>query len=96
MLVIAHHHISDPENFWAKAQEVTSNLPDGLKVLGVFPAKDGKTGTCLWEADNVDDVQAFLDKYAGAYSENYTYELDEEKSVGLPRIRATAAEPSLS
>jgi hypothetical protein len=27
MLVIAHHNISDPEAFWAKAKEVTENLP---------------------------------------------------------------------
>ena len=94
MLVIAHHHISDPENFWSKAEDVTKNLPAGLKVLGVFPAMDGKTGTCLWEADKAEDVQKFLDEYAGPYSKNYTYELNEEKSVGLQRIMV--AEPSLS
>ena len=93
MLVIAHHHISDPENFWSKAEELTQNLPANLKVLGVFPAKDGKSGTCLWEADKVEDVQ-FLDTHAGPYAKNYTYELNEEKSVGLSRIRAE--EPSLS
>ena len=94
MLVIAHHHIFDPENFWSKAEEVTKNLPANLKVLGIYPAMDGKTGTCLWEADNVDNVQQFLDKHAGPYAKNYTYELNEEKAVGLSRI--TAAEPQLS
>jgi hypothetical protein len=94
MLVIAHHHISDPENFWSKAEEVTKDLPANMKVLGIFPATDGKSGTCLWEADKVEDVQQFLDLNAGAYARNYTYELNEEKSVGLARIKM--AEPSLS
>jgi hypothetical protein len=91
MLVIAHHHISDPENFWSKAEEVTKDLPAGLKVLGVYPAMDGKTGTCLWEAENVQDVQLFLDEHAGSYAKNYTYELNEEKAIGLPKISMSAA-----
>ena len=94
MLVIAHHHISDPEQFWAGAAEVTKNLPSNLKVLGIYPSMDGKTGTCLWEADSVADVQQFLDEHAGAYAKNYTYELNEQKAVGLSRIKA--AEPLLN
>lgn len=94
MLVIAHHHISDPDNFWSKAEEVLSDLPAGTKVLGIFPAKDGKTGTCLWQANKAEDVQKFLDEHAGPYAKNYTYELNEEKSIGLSRI--LSAEPSLS
>jgi phosphoribosylanthranilate isomerase len=87
MLVIAHHNISDPEGFWSKAQEVTKNLPANLKVVGVFPSKDAKTGTCLWEADNAQEVQQFLDEYAGQYATNFCYELDVEKSMGLPKIQ---------
>ncbi len=91
MLVIAHHHIHDPEGFWPRAAEVTKNLPAGLKVLGIYPAKDGKTGTCLWEADNVQDVQQFLDEHAGPYAKNIAYELDEERAVGLPNIKMAEA-----
>ena len=58
MLIIAHHNISDPEGFWSAAKEVTNNLPGNLHVHGVYPAKNGKTGTCLWEADNVQEVHA--------------------------------------
>lgn len=85
MLVIAHHKISDPEAFWSKAQEVTQNLPVGLKVVGVFPSKDAKTGTCLWEAENAQEVQQFLDENAGQYAANFCYEVDVEKSMGLPK-----------
>ena len=87
MLVIAHHNISDPEGFWAAAEKVTENLPGNLKLHGVYPATDGKTGTCLWEADNAQDVQQFLDTNAGAFAKNFVYEVNVEKSVGLPKIQ---------
>ena len=94
MLVIAHHNISDPEGFWAAAEKVTQNLPANLKVQAVYRARDGKTGTCFWEADNAQDVQQFLDTNAGKYANNFCYEVNVEKSMGLPQIQQ--AEGSLS
>ena len=91
MFVIAHHNISNPEGFWSTAAEVTKNLPSNLKVLSVFPSIDAKTGTCLWEATSVREVQEFLDKNAGQYAENFCYEVDEKKSMGLPVIKAEGA-----
>ncbi|HEY0042353.1 MAG TPA: hypothetical protein VGB71_16890 [Flavisolibacter sp.] len=84
MLVFAHHHITDAEGFWAGAKEVTKNLPASLKVLGIYPSRDRKTGTCLWEANSVKDVQDFLDENAGHLAKNYCYEVNVEESVGLP------------
>jgi len=94
MLVIAHHNISDPEGFWAAAEKVTTSLPANLKLHGVYPAVDAKTGTCLWEAENVQQVQDFLDKNAGQYAQNFCYEVNVEKSMGLPKIQL--AETSLN
>lgn len=91
MLIIAHHDISDPESFWGAAKDVTMNLPDNLKLHGVYPAKDGKTGTCLWEGDAVEEVQQFLDKNAGKYARNFCYEVDVEKSMGLPDVHLAEA-----
>lgn len=87
MLVIAHHNINDPEGFWAAAQEVTTNLPSNLKLHGVYPSTDSKSGTCLWEAESAQDVQEFLDKNAGQYAKNFCYEVNQEKSMGLPTIQ---------
>jgi hypothetical protein len=84
MLIIAHHSISDPEGFWSAAEKTTQNLPGSLKIVSVYPSQDAKTGTCLWEADNVQEVQDFLDKNAGQYAENFCYEVNVEKSIGLP------------
>jgi hypothetical protein len=94
MLVIAHHHISDPEGFWTNADQVTKDLPLNLKVLGIYPSMDRKTGTCLWEAENAQEVQQFLDEKAGQFAKNWCYEVDIDKSVGLSRIHI--AEPALS
>ncbi|MDB5223254.1 MAG: hypothetical protein JWN83_1921 [Chitinophagaceae bacterium] len=91
MLVIAHHDVKDPQAFWTKAQEVTSNLPPNLKVLSVFPSKDMKLGTCIWEAPSVNDVQQFLDENAGDVSKNTCYEVDEATAMGLPNKKAEAA-----
>jgi hypothetical protein len=84
MLVIAQHTISNPDAFWAAAEESTKNLPDTLKVLGVYPAKDGKSGTCLWDGQSAEEVQVFLDKNAGQFATNFCYEINIEKAVGLP------------
>ena len=52
MLVIAQHtNITDPAAFWEKAQSVVGATPAGTSVLSVFPSQDGKTGTCIWEAE---------------------------------------------
>lgn len=94
MLVIAHHNISNPDKFWSLAEEVTKNLPENLTLNGVYPSQDTKSGTCLWTADSVQAVQDFLDKQTGQYAKNFCYEVDVEKSVGLPGIKQ--AEASLS
>ena len=91
MLIIAHHVISDPENFWAAAEKASAGLPAGFKLHGIYPSTDTKTGTCLWEANNVQEVQEFLDKNAGQYAQNLCYEVNVEKSIGLPQIQLTEA-----
>lgn len=91
MLVIAHHDVQDPQSFWSAAQKVTSMLPPNLKLHSVFPSKDMKSGTCVWEAPSVNDVQKFLDDNVGEFSNNFCYEVDEANSMGLPSKKMTAA-----
>ena len=90
MLVIAHHNVTDPA-FWASAEENSKNIPGYLKLHGVYPSKDGKTGTCLWEAESSKAVQEFIDSKLGEFSKNFCYEVDVEKSMGLPNVQAAAA-----
>lgn len=91
MLVIAHHNISKPEEFWTAAKDITKKLPPGLKVHGIYPSTDRKTGTCLWEAGHVEDVQQFLDKQAGSYAKNFCYEVNVKEAMGLPNFKLEKA-----
>ncbi|HLG41521.1 MAG TPA: hypothetical protein VI461_17705 [Chitinophagaceae bacterium] len=92
MLIIAHHNISNPEKFWNAAKEITNQLPANLKLHGVYPAKDQKTGTCLWEANTVQEVQQFLDKHTGSLAKNFCYEVNVKDAVGLPAIKLETAQ----
>lgn len=92
MLVIAHHtNITDPAAFWTKAQSVIAAVPAGTKVLSVFPSQDGKTGTCVWETNSVDELQKFLDKESEGLATNFCYEVNESAGVGLPERKKEAA-----
>jgi len=91
MLIIAHHNISNPEKFWGTATEITKQLPANLKLHGVYPAKDQKTGTCLWEAGTVQEVQQFIDKHTGSFAKNFCYEVNVKDSMGLPAIKLETA-----
>jgi len=84
MLIIAHHNISNPEEFWKLSKELAENLPTPLKLHSVYRSQDSKSGTCLWEANSVQEVQQFLDKHAGKLAKNFCYEVNVKESVGLP------------
>ena len=91
MLVIAHHNISNPKEFWNAAKENTKDLPASLKLHAIYPSKDQKTGTCIWEAGSVQTVQNFVDKIVGKYAKNFCYELNEQEAMGLPQIKQSMA-----
>lgn len=86
MLIIAHHNIRDPKKFWDTAKNQMDNMPPSLHLHSVFPSKDHKLGTCLWEADSVEAVQKHLDKNVGAYAQNNCYELSEQEAIGIPEV----------
>ena len=92
MLVIAQHtNITDPEAFWGKAQTVVGAAPAGTSVHSVFPSQDGKTGTCVWEAGSVDELQKFLDKETEGMATNFCYEVNEATAIGLPERKKETA-----
>ena len=92
MLVIAQHtNITDPSAFWAKAQSVIGSAPSGTSVLSVYPSQDGKTGTCVWEAGSVGELQNFLDTASEGMATNFCYEVNEAVAIGLPQRKKDAA-----
>lgn len=91
MLVIAQRtNITDPAAFWTKAQSVIGAAPAGTSVLSVFPSQDGKTGTCVWEAGNADQIQQFLDAASEGLATNFCYEINEAMAIGLPERKTEA------
>lgn len=93
MFVIAHHFIQDPDQFWASAQQVMAAIPPHIKLHSVYPSKDRKTGTCVWEAPNADEVQNLVDSVLGKLSKNVCYEVNEEIAIGLPQKMVEEALP---
>lgn len=93
MLVIAHHFVQNSDLFWSTAQKImaASDIPQNLKLHSVFPSADGKTGTCVWEAQTTREVQDWLDARFGQYAKNVAYEVDEKSAYGLPQKAMTAA-----
>jgi hypothetical protein len=90
MLVVAHHFVEKME-FWSKAKEVADSLPAGFKILSILPSKDMKTGTCIWEAPDVNSLQTFLDENSVGLVKNVCYEVEESMAMGLPQHAMEAA-----
>jgi hypothetical protein len=90
MLVIAHHDIQDPETFWSAAKNIGSVMPSSLKLHSVFPSADMKSGTCVWEAASVGEVQKFLDDNVGNVSKNTCYEVNDAAAMGAPKMELEA------
>lgn len=84
MYVAVHHHINDPEKFWAKAQELVPKLPAGIQLHQSMPTKDGTQGICIWEGESVASVRAFLEGNMSAFSKNDYFEVENKDSIGLP------------
>ena len=91
MFVIAHHFIQEPETFWTSASQAITAIPPHIKLHSVFPSKDLKTGTCIWEAPNAGEVQELVDRILGKMSKNVCYEVNEEVAIGLPQKTMAAA-----
>lgn len=57
----------------------------------LVPPQDSKTGTCVWEAGNVDYLQKFPDKESQGLAANFCYEVNETAAIGLPDRKKEAA-----
>jgi hypothetical protein len=92
MHVVAIHRITDPEKFFSMdAEEVAGGGPSGVQGRQFFPATEGSTAVCLWEADSIDSLRDYLDPATAGASENTYFEVDVERSMGLPEAAAAGA-----
>ena len=92
MQVVVIHRITDPEKFFsANAEEVAGGGPPGVQGRQFFPAKEGSSAVCLWEADSIDSLRNYLDPATAGMSENTYFEVDAERAMGLPEAAAAGA-----
>ena len=83
MYVGVIHRISDPEKFFAIAQETVANLPEGVTVQQIMPATGGATCLCVWQAPSVDAVREVVDGAAGSVAVNECFEIAADQALGL-------------
>jgi len=85
MYIVVNHSISNPTEFWAAAQKSLPNLPEGgvQKVVNVFPNETMDKCTCVWEADSIETLDAYLRDKVGDNSEESYYQVNEANAMGL-------------
>ena len=84
MFIVVRHDITNQQAFFAAAEAVASNAPQGVKPLQFLPSTDGKQAVCLWEAKSVDAVKNYLETKVGKSSKNLYYAVDSKVAMGLP------------
>lgn len=84
MYVLVQHYISDPATFWSDVRDAVGALPPHLRLHHVFPTPDGTHAVCVWEADTVRDVKAFIETYVGHVSRNLYFQIENRDAVALP------------
>lgn len=96
MIVGIYHSITNPPKFGETAAKVDAlikedKLPNGIKGLSFAPSTDGRKAFCLWEADSVESLRAFVEPLTGSVARNEYFEVDPQKAEGLPQEAATHA-----
>jgi hypothetical protein len=84
MYVLVQHYVSDPQVFWSDVRSALSALPPHLRLHHVYPTADGSHAVCLWEAESVRDVKAFIEAYVGHVSRNLYFEVENRDGIGIP------------
>ena len=79
-----NHTISDPGQFWSRAQESLPNLPEGIGIHGVFPNDTMDKATCIWEANSLEHIQEYLEGKTGDVSQNDYMAINPTNAMGLP------------
>lgn len=85
MIIVVHHKIKNPNDFWASAQQSLPQLPEnGVKrVMQVMPNNDMTQAVCIWEADSIQTLDTYLRSKVQAWSEESYYELNTAAAMGV-------------
>jgi hypothetical protein len=89
MFVVIHHNIKNPQQWEAALAKVVpiieqGRLPRGVQAVSFLPCTDGRRADCLWEADTVQTLKAFLEPLTGTAADNDYLPINAEHAMGLP------------
>jgi hypothetical protein len=90
MYILVQHTISDPATTWSRAQAALTSLPAHLKLHHSLPTPDGRAAVCVWEADSITALKAYLDPVLGPAAENAYFEVVNKEGIAVP----TALQPA--
>lgn len=83
MFIAIEHDIHDPARF-QQCAEGAMPPPPGLHVHLFLPARDLTRATCLYEAESLERVRAFVDTALGDSSTQSYFPIAEDHALGLP------------
>jgi hypothetical protein len=86
MYILVQHTISDPLTAWTRAQESIKSLPPQLALHHSMPTPDGRHAICIWEAESIPALQAYLDPAIGPSARNEYFEVVNKEGVALPTM----------
>ena len=84
MYVLVQHYVSDVQTFWSAVQHATDALPPFITLHHCYPTPDGTHAVCVWEAESIRDVRAFLETYVGHTSRNLYFPVENASGVRTP------------
>lgn len=80
MLIQTVHAVADEPGFQA-ACDAVDEMPSGVQLAAFFPSKDRSTVTCIWNAESIAALKAFVDPRVGSTATTTYLELDEAKAT---------------
>lgn len=85
MIIVVNHRISDPQSFWASAQQSLPQLPEAgvSRVIQVLPDHTGTEATCVWEATDILTLDAYLRSKVFNWSRETYHEVNSANAMGL-------------
>ena len=84
MFVLVEHYVSDVQTFWSAVRSALPARSGHLVLHHCFPTPDGTHAVCVWEAEGIRDVRAFLETYVGHASRNLYFPVENSCGTALP------------
>ena len=84
MFVLVQHYVTDVQTFWSAVRHAIPTLPPYLRLHQCFPTRDGTHAVCVWEAESIRDVKAFIESYIGHASRNLYFPVENAMGIRLP------------